>query len=80
MASQDPRPINPLMMGERQIYVYNPSTKMINKEALKEYFDYIPAKVILCRVFALDHRYDTVLTEAAEKILLDEEASSKTNV
>ena len=24
MASQDPRPVNPLMMGERQIHVFNP--------------------------------------------------------
>src|SRR5512143_663742 len=29
MASQDPRPINPLMMGERQIYVFNPSTRKV---------------------------------------------------
>jgi len=29
MASQDPRPVNPLMMGERQIYVFNPSTRKV---------------------------------------------------
>ncbi|MBI5198021.1 MAG: HD domain-containing protein [Nitrospirae bacterium] len=80
MASQDPRPLNPLMMGDRQIYVYNPSAKTVSKEALKEYFDYIPAKVILCRIFAPDHRYDAELTEAAESVLSDEKASIKTNV
>lgn len=80
MASQDPRPLNPLMMGDRQIYVYNPSTRKVSKEALKEYFDYIPAKVILCRIFAPDHRHDAALTEAAEGVLVDEGVSIKTNV
>ena len=80
MASQDPRPINPLMMGDRQIYVYSPSTKAVSKEALKEFFDYIPAKVVLCRLFALDHKHDAVLASAAEKVLLHEENSARTNV
>lgn len=80
MASQDPRPLNPLMMGERQIYVYNPSTGEISKEALKEFFDYIPAKVVLCRLFALNHQYDSVLSGAADSVLLHEENSIRTNV
>lgn len=80
MASQDPRPLNPLMMGERQIYVYNPSTGDVSKEALKEFFDYIPAKVVLCRIFALSHQYDPVMASAADKILFSEENSIKTNV
>src|SRR3972149_1901629 len=80
MASQDPRPINPLMMGDRQIYVYNPSTGDVSKEALKEFFDYIPAKVVLCRIFALNHRYDSVLASAADKVLVSESNSIKTNV
>jgi HD superfamily phosphohydrolase len=42
MASQDPRPVNPLMMGERQIYVFNPSTRKVEKEPLKDFFDYMP--------------------------------------
>lgn len=80
MASQDPRPINPLMMGDRQIYVYNPSTGEVSKEALKEFFDYIPAKVVLCRIFALNHQNDRLLASAAEKILGDESNSIKTNI
>jgi HD superfamily phosphohydrolase len=80
MASQDPRPLNPLMMGDRQIYVYNPSTRGVSKEALKEFFDYIPAKIILCRIFAPDHRYDAKLAEAAEAVLSHERVSIKTNV
>jgi HD superfamily phosphohydrolase len=80
MASQDPRPLNPLMMGDRQIYVYNPYTRDISKEALKEFFDYIPAKVVLCRIFTLDHQHDPVIASAADKVLLQEENSIKTNV
>jgi len=80
MASQDPRPINPLMMGDRQIYVYNPSTGDVSKEALKEFFDYIPAKVVLCRIFTLNHNYDTVISSATDRVLLCEEDSIKTNV
>jgi len=80
MASQDPRPLNPLMMGDKQIYVYSPSTKDVSKEALKEFFDYIPAKVVLCRIFALNHRYDSVLASVAEKVLVSESNSIKTNV
>ncbi len=50
------------------------------KEALKEFFDYIPAKVVLCRIFALNHRYDSVLASAADKVLVSESNSIKTNV
>jgi HD superfamily phosphohydrolase len=80
MASQDPRPINPLMMGDRQIYVYNPSTGEVSKEALKDFFDYIPAKVVLCRIFALNHQNDRMLASAADKVLVEEANSIKTNV
>jgi len=80
MASQDPRPLNPLSMGDRQIYVYNPSTGEVSKEALREFFDYIPAKVVLCRLFAPSHEYDSLLSMAADKVLLHEESSIKTNV
>ncbi len=80
MASQDPRPLNPLMMGDRQIYVYNPSTRDVSKEDLKEFFDYIPVKVVLCRIFALNHQHDLLMASAADKVLLYEGSSIKTNV
>jgi len=80
LATQDPRPLNPLMMGQRQIYVYSPSNKVVSKEALQEFFDYIPARVVHCRVFAKDHTHDTVLSEVVEKVLLGEGSSIKTNV
>lgn len=80
MASQDPRPINPLMMGERQIYVFNPSTRKVEKEPLKDFFDYIPARVVQCRVFTLNHDHDVLLAEIVEQVLGIQEDSIKTNV
>lgn len=80
MASQDPRPINPLMMGERQIYVYNPSTRKVEKEPLKDFFDYIPARVVQCRVFTLNHDQDQLLADLVENVLGLQEESIKTNV
>lgn len=80
MASQDPRPINPLMMGERQIHVFNPSTHKVEKEPLKDFFDYIPARVVQCRVFTLNHDHDVLLAEIVEDVLGIQEDSIKTNV
>lgn len=69
MAIQDPRPIDPLRMGERQIYVFNPSTRVVSKEALTEFVDPIPATLIQCRVFALTHDHDVLLSRIAEEAL-----------
>ncbi|MBI5198602.1 MAG: hypothetical protein HZA09_01105 [Nitrospirae bacterium] len=80
MASHDPRPLNPLVMGNRQIHIYNPSTRVISKEPLKDFFDYIPARVVKCRIFALNHKYDLELSRAAEKVLGSDEEPVRTNV
>ncbi len=80
MASQDPRPINPLMMGERQIYVFSPSTRKVEKEPLKDFFDYIPARVVQCRIFTLNHDHDRELAEIVDRVLGIQEDSIKTNV
>jgi hypothetical protein len=80
MASQDPRPINPLMMGERQIYVFNPTTRKVEKEPLKDFFEYIPARVVQCRVFTLKHDHDVLLADIVEQVLGIQEDSIKTNV
>ena len=80
MASQDPRPVNPLMMGDRQIYVFNPSTRKVDKEPLKDFFDYIPARVVQCRVFTLNHDHDHLIADVVESVLGIEEDSIKTNV
>jgi len=80
MASQDPRPLNPLVMGNRQVYIYNPSTGAIAKEPLKDFFDYIPARVVHCRIFALNHEYDLEFSRIAEDILTRGEDSIRTNI
>ncbi len=71
VASKDQRPDNPMEMGERQIYVFNPSTGSISKEALREFIDVVPARVVRCRIYALDHKHDALLSEIAEKALAE---------
>ncbi len=77
MANQDPRPINLLNMGEFQIYVYDPATQTVSKEALREFFDYLPARIVQFRIFAKDHSADAVLARAAESVLASEGHSLK---
>jgi len=79
-AVQDPRPENPLSMEQRQIYIFDPITRKVSTEMLKELFEYIPSKVIHYRVFALNHELDKELSEAAEKGLKYKKESIKSNV
>ena len=79
-AVQDPRPENPLSMEQRQIYIYDPITKTVSTEMLKELFEYIPSKIIHYRVFAQNHDYDKELSDAAEKGLKYRKEAIKTNV
>ncbi len=77
MANQDPRPINLLNMGEFQIYVFDPATQAVSKEALKEFFEYLPARIVQFRVFAKDHSADAMLARAADTVLASEGHSVK---
>jgi hypothetical protein len=69
LATQDPRPLNPVTESEKRINIYNPSTGITSPEPLREIFKFIPAKMIHFRVFALNHDHDAVLSAAAEKVL-----------
>lgn len=69
LAFQDPRPLNPLGMGDRQIYVYDGASHRVAKEPLAALFKYLPGKVAQCRIFARDHRHDRELTEAFRRVL-----------
>jgi hypothetical protein len=80
LAFQDPRPLNPLAMGDRQIYVYDGATGRVSTEALAALFRYLPGKVAQCRVFARDHRHDRELTEAFRRVLYEERPAPPTNV
>ena len=80
MALQDPRPINPLKMGDRQIYVYDPATKRVSEEPLTEILKYLPGKVAQCRIFAIDHSHDVDLATALKRALNEEPSAIVTNV
>ena len=68
LATQDPRPLNPMAESNKRINIYNPSTGKTSYEPLQEIFKYIPARVVHFRVFALNHDNDAALAEAAERI------------
>jgi HD superfamily phosphohydrolase len=80
MALQDPRPLNPLAMGDRQIYIYDGASKCVSKERLTELFKYLPGKVAQCRVFATSHEHDGLLAEALEQALGEDTPAIPTNV
>ncbi len=80
MALQDPRPLNPLKMGDRQIYVFDERKNEVAAEPLTEILKYLPGKVAQCRIFAMTHEHDAVLATALERALTEEPASIVTNV
>ena len=80
MAMQDPRPLNPLKMGDRQIYVYDSSTKRVAAEPLADLLKYLPGKVAQCRIFSTTHEHDGELATALERALAEEPPSIVTNV
>jgi HD superfamily phosphohydrolase len=80
LAFQDPRPLNPLAMGDRQIYIYDGATGGVSKEPLATLFKYLPARVAQCRIFALDHRHDRELTQAFRQVLHEDRPAIPTNV
>jgi hypothetical protein len=73
MAHHDPRPLNPWHeSAEAMLLIYDPSSKRISREPLRRLFQYIPAKVAICRVYASTHRYDRELSRAARRALASE--------
>ena len=69
LAFQDPRPVNPLGLGDRQIYVYDSVTGQVAKEPLATLLQALPGRVAQCRIFARDHRHDQELTRAFCRVL-----------
>jgi hypothetical protein len=73
MAHHDPRPLNPWRESEGgSLLIYDPGAKRISREPLRRLFQYIPAKVAICRVYAATHRYDRELSRAARRALASE--------
>ena len=80
MAFQDPRPLNPLAMGDRQIYIYDSASRRVSKEPLAELLRRLPAKVAQVRIFALDHHNDAELADALRCVFYEDTPSISTNV
>ncbi|MCX5850674.1 MAG: HD domain-containing protein [Deltaproteobacteria bacterium] len=80
LATQDPRPDNPIDVIDKKVAIFNPSTKAISREPLREIYRYIPVRIVHFRVFSLTHDYDRELTRAAEKVLGSLEEVEKTNI
>jgi len=80
MAQQDPRPLNPIGMKDRQIYVYDPATGAVSAEPLKELLKYLPGKAAQCRIFAASHEHDQALAAALEQALSEERPAHPTNL
>ncbi len=73
MAHHDPRPLNPWYESEgATLLIHDPGSKRISREPFRRLFQYIPAKVAICRVYALTHRYDRELSKAARQALVSE--------
>ena len=80
MALQDPRPLNPLKMSDRQIYVYDSASRTVSAEPLVELLKYLPGKVAQCRIFATTHEHDHRLATALEAALSEERPAHSTNL
>ncbi len=80
LATQDPRPLNPITEREKRINIFNPVTQKTSPEPLLDIYRFIPARVMHFRVFSLNHDYDGELSAAAEKVLGSSERSIPTNI
>jgi len=80
VATQDPRPLNPIAEPGKRINIYNPATGLTSPEPLADIYRFIPARVMHFRVFALNHDYDEELSRAAEKALNMRRPSTATNI
>jgi HD superfamily phosphohydrolase len=80
LATQDPRPINPMAETDKRVNIYNPATGTTSPEPLREIYRFIPARVVHFRVFSLNHDHDDALARAAERTLDAVEGASRTNI
>jgi uncharacterized protein len=80
LATQDPRPLNPIAEPGKRVNIFNPVTGITSPEPLVEIYRFIPARVMHFRVFALNHDYDEELSCAAENALNSPETVMPTNI
>ncbi len=79
IASQDPRPLNPLA-GPKRIAVYDPLTDAIEERLLSGILEFVPAKAHLYRVFAVGREHERELALAARATLEAAAPQSLTNL
>jgi HD superfamily phosphohydrolase len=80
LATQDPRPINPMAETEKRVNIFDPVTGTTSPEPLREIYRFIPARVVHLRVFSLNHDHDDLLARAAERVLGAVDGTPKTNI
>lgn len=80
LATQDPRPLNPMADTEKRVNIYNPATGITSPEPLRDIYRFIPARIVHFRVFSLNHDHDELLAGAAERTLDAVEGVAKTNI
>jgi uncharacterized protein len=79
IASQDPRPLNPLV-GPKRIAVYDPLSDAIEEQLLSGILEFVPAKAHLYRVFAVGREHERELALAARAALEEAGPQSLTNL
>jgi HD superfamily phosphohydrolase len=79
VASQDPRPLNPLR-GSKRLPVYDPVTGRVEDDLLSGIIDFIPAKAHIYRVYSVLRENERDLAEAARAALGEVAPSSLTNL
>ncbi len=80
LATQDPRPVNPMAETDKRVNIFDPATGMTSPEPLREIYRFIPARVVHLRVFSRNHDHDEILARSAERILGGMDGASRTNV
>ena len=79
VASQDPRPLNPLR-GPKRLPVYDPVTGSVEDQLLGGIIEFVPAKAHLYRVYSVQREHERDLAEAARAALNEVASSSLTNL
>jgi hypothetical protein len=80
LATQDPRPVNPMAETDKRVNIFDPVTGMTSPEPLREIYRFIPARGVHLRAFSRNHDHDEILARAAEHVLCTAGEASRTNI
>jgi HD superfamily phosphohydrolase len=79
LASQDPRPDNPLD-PQQSAWIFNHHTRQVERESLTAVLENVPYRIIRMRILARDHAHDDALAQAAQVLLQERIPSYTTNI